>query len=313
MFGISLLKLSGSTRASIIALSFIFIGAYFLLRALPDAQCGFLHYIEIVNADGEIELCATNHAGFLDLTRLSYPIVADLHTASTPAAEQEVQVDLHLETSGGMPIAAHELAITHTEKMHIMLIDPSLEDYHHIHPQSGGLDGIYKFAFTPHRAGNYRLFTEIVPLRSRRQAIALSELDVAGNPKVPIFKRSTRSVVNGVRFDLDGVPEILKTGRDYRLDLSVTKEDGSPVLLETVMGAKGHMVAFDAEAKGFAHMHPVDDIITSRTAGLGSLSMEEDSELVFLFNVPNSGWYRLFAQIQVKGEAIFGHFDLYVQ
>ena len=312
MFGLSNSRLVGSTKASITVLSFIFIGAYFVLRALPDAQCGFLHYVEIVNADGEIELCATNHAGFLDLTRLSYPVIADLRTVSAPRAGDEVQVDLHLETSGGMSIAAHELAVTHTEKMHIMLIDPSLQDYHHVHPKSGGLDGIYRFSFTPNKAGNYRVFTEIVPLRSRRQAIALSELEVTGKPNDTKFKRSIQSTVNGVHFELVGAPEVLKTGRDYSLDLNVRNEDGSSIILETVMGSKGHMVAFDAEAKGFAHMHPVDDVITSRTAGLGGVG-REDSELTFLFNVPNPGWYRLFAQIQVKGEALFGHFDLYVK
>lgn len=312
MVDLSHLKLVSSTRVSITALSFIFIGAYFILRALPDAQCGFLHYVEIVNADGEIELCATNHAGFLDLTRLSYPVVADLHILGTPKNGVEVQVDLHLETSGGMSIADHELAITHTEKMHIMLIDPSLEDYHHVHPQPGGLDGIYRFAFTPKKAGNYRVFTEIVPLRSRRQAIALSELKVNGKPKDAKFERSIQSIVNGVRFELNGVPEVLKTGRDYSLDLNISNGNGSPIVLETVMGSKGHMVAFDAEAKGFAHMHPVDGVITSLTAGLGART-EGSSELVFLFNVPNPGWYRLFAQIQVKGQALFGHFDLYVE
>ena len=312
MFGLSNSRLVGSTKASITVLSFIFIGAYFVLRALPDAQCGFLHYVEIVNADGEIELCATNHAGFLDLTRLSYPVIADLRTVSAPRAGDEVQVDLHLETSGGMSIAAHELAVTHTEKMHIMLIDPSLQDYHHVHPKSGGLDGIYRFSFTPNKAGNYRVFTEIVPLRSRRQAIALSEFEVTGKPNDAKFKRSIQSIVKGVHFELLGVPEVLKTGRDYSLDLNVRNEDGSSIILETVMGSKGHMVAFDAEAKGFAHMHPVDDVITSRTAGLGGVG-REDSELTFLFNVPNPGWYRLFAQIQVKGEALFGHFDLYVK
>jgi hypothetical protein len=312
MFGLSNSRLVGSTKASITVLSFIFIGAYFVLRALPDAQCGFLHYVEIVNADGEIELCATNHAGFLDLTRLSYPVIADLRTVSAPSAGDEVQVDLHLETSGGMSIAAHELAVTHTEKMHIMLIDPSLQDYHHVHPKSGGLDGIYRFSFTPNKAGNYRVFTEIVPLRSRRQAIALSEFEVTGKPNDAKFKRSIQSLVNGVHFELVGAPEVLKTGRDYSLDLNVRNEDGSSIILETVMGSKGHMVAFDAEAKGFAHMHPVDDVITSRTAGLGGVG-REDSKLAFLFNVPNPGWYRLFAQIQVKGEALFGHFDLYVK
>ena len=34
---------------------------------------------------------------------------------------------------------------------------------------------------------------------------------------------------------------------------------------------------------------------------------------LILFNVPNSGWYRLFAQVKVKGHEVFGRFDLYLE
>lgn len=307
---------SKKSALSIGLLSIVFVGAYFVLRALPDAQCGFLHYVEIVNADGEIELCATNHAGFLDLTRLTYPIEAKLKTEAPLEPDDPADVEMRLETSGGMSIAPHELAITHTEKMHVMVIDPSLEDYHHLHPEAEGLDGRYRFSFTPERAGTYRVLTEVVPVRSRRQAIALSELEVAGEPSKISFARSTKSEVEGIRFELAGAPELMQTGRDYRLELTVTDaQTGQPIPLETVMDAKGHMVAFDAESKGFAHMHPVDSVAaarTARTAGFGG-SAQDDAELAFLFNVPNAGWYRLFAQIQVDGEAIFGRFDLKVE
>lgn len=296
---------------SVVVLSCVFIGAYFVLRALPDAQCGFLHYEEIVNADGEIELCATNHAGFIDLTSLTYPILAKLKTSTPMSPGREAQVELHLKTDGGMSIAPHELAVTHTEKMHVMVIDPSLEDYHHVHPQAEGLDGRYTFAFTPARGGNYRVFTEIVPQRSRRQAIALSELEVAGEAEAISFARSTESVVDGVRFRLVGAPEVMKTGRDYRFELVITAADGSPIRLETVMGAQGHMVAFDEARRGFAHMHPVDSVVSARTAGFSGRD-NADPGLDFFFNVPNPGWYRLFAQIQVEGEAVFGRFDLKV-
>jgi len=292
-------------------LSCVFVAAFFVLRALPDAECGFLHYEEIVNAEGEIELCATNHAGFIDLSKLVYPVVAELATSVPPRAGREAQVELYLETDGGMSIAPHELAVTHTERMHVMVIDPSLEDYHHVHPEAEGLDGIYTFAFTPRRSGSYRVFTEIVPQRSRRQAIALSALEVAGEAQAAQFVRSTESVVDGVRFQLVGAPDVLKTGRDYRFELEITGADGSPVELETVMGAKGHMVAFDDARRGFAHMHPVDSVVSARTAGLGG--SDKGAGLAFLFNVPNPGWYRLFAQIQVDGEAVFGRFDLNVE
>jgi len=304
-----------ATWFSIAALSTVFVGAYFVLHALPDVECGLLHYIEIVNADGEIELCATNHAGFLDLSRLEYPIKAKLSSESAIAQGESSRVRLDLKTSGGMSIAPHELAVTHTEKMHVMLIDPSLEDYHHVHPEAVGLDGQYFFDFTPALAGSYKVFTEIVPLRSRRQAIALSELEVPGQSTAPKFERSMVSLVDGVLFELLNVPDILETGRDYRLQLSTTDPEGKAIDLEIVMGAKGHMVAFDSVGMGFAHMHPVGSVASVRTAGLGGGGGFDsiDQDLAFMFNVPNPGWYRLFAQIQVKGKAVFGRFDLRVE
>jgi hypothetical protein len=298
--------------SSIALISLVFFGAYFVLRSLPDAQCGFLLYEEVVNADGEVELCATNHAGFLDLSRLKYPIAATLEAANPLQPGQTVAVDLELKTKGGMTIAPHELAVTHTEKMHLMLIDPSLEDYHHVHPEPDGIDGRYRFEFTPKRSGEYQVFTEIVPVRSRRQAIAQSGLEVPGVPDAVHFERSTKSEVAGLQFELKSVPETLKTGRDYRFELHVRDASGAPAPLEMVMGAKGHMVAFDAAKKGFAHMHPIDSIVSARTAGL-SLGTRPSESLDFMFNVPNPGWYRLFAQIQINGEPVFGRFDLRVE
>ncbi len=302
-----------STRAtwiSVALLTFLFGGAYFVLRSLPAAQCGFLHYEEIVNAEGEIEFCATNHAGFLDLTRLKYPVEMEIET--NPAAdgsEGALDVVLDLRTPGGTPIAPHELAVTHTEKMHVMVIDPSLEDYHHVHPTPEGLSGRYDFEFTPTRTGVYRVFADIVPLQSRRQVIATGVIDMGGRGEAPVFFRKTVSVVDGLRFELGGVPARLKTGRDYRFDLDVTDVSGAPIELETIMGAKGHMVAFDGEGKGFAHMHPVNSVASARSGQAG----EEAPGLAFLFNVPNPGWYRVFAQVLVGGREVFGRFDLKVE
>jgi hypothetical protein len=306
-------QLSSQQRwPSIAAISLVFFGAYFVLRALPDAECGFLVYEEVVNAQGEVELCATNHAGFLDLSRLKYPVEATLEMSEPLRVGEAANISLQLKTNGGMTIAPHELAVTHTKKMHLMLIDPSLEDYHHLHPQPDGIDGDYVFDFVPQRSGEYKVFTEIVPVRSRRQAIALTQLEVPGETGETRFDRSVESVVDGLHFELRSVPETLETGRDYRFELFVKDASGAPAPLEMVMGAKGHMVAFDAARKGFAHMHPIDTIVSARSAGL-SLGGSSSDSLDFMFNVPNPGWYRLFAQIQIDGEAVFGRFDLKVE
>ena len=50
---------------SILIITGIFIILYFVMRFLPDSECGFLHYEEVVNENGEVEFCATNSAGFI--------------------------------------------------------------------------------------------------------------------------------------------------------------------------------------------------------------------------------------------------------
>tara|TARA_B110000285_G_scaffold123635_1_gene139665 strand:- start:9727 stop:10656 length:930 start_codon:yes stop_codon:yes gene_type:complete len=291
---------------SVFVLTLVFVAAYFALRALPDAQCGFLHYEEVVNADGSVEFCATNHAGFLDLTRLKYPVEMNISLDDEAAVGVAQEVTLELLTSGGMSIAPHELALTHTKKMHVMVVDPSLQDYHHVHPQPDGLNGQYTFEFTPNRAGTYQVFVEIVPLRTRRQIIATGTIEVGGVASTMKFERQIESIVDGLRFSLGDMPaERMRTGVDYRFELDVTAADGSIVELQDVMGAQGHMVAFDAAGKGFAHMHPIGSVVSARSL--------ESPELAFLFNVPNPGWYRVFAQVQVSGREVFGHFDLEVE
>lgn len=288
---------------SIAIITVVFVAAYFGLRALPDANCGFLTYEEIVHPDGTIEFCATNHAGFLDLSRLEYPVSMDLEVAEDASAGQAIPVALVLETNKGHTIAPHELAVTHERKMHVMLIDPAMEDYHHVHPEPDGIGGRYTFTFEPEANGPYRIFTEIVPIRTRRQVIATGEIPVGDHSKAPQFARSLESEVDGLRFTLSEVPETLKVKRDYRIELDVSALDGSPADLETIMGAKGHMVAFDAAGLGFAHMHPIDSL-QGEVGG---------DDLAFLFNVPNPGWYRLFAQVQVGGRSIYGRFDLLIE
>ena len=38
------------------------------------------------------------------------------------------------EEFDGSPLAADEVALSHTEKIHLLAVDPSLDDYQHLHP-----------------------------------------------------------------------------------------------------------------------------------------------------------------------------------
>jgi hypothetical protein len=285
-------------RQSVLAITGIFIVLYFVMRFLPDSECGFLHYEEVVNENGEVEYCATNSAGFIDLVQLDYPVELPMKWNS-----ETNEGGLSLQLDGGRFLLPHELAFTHTKQMHLLFIDESLEDYHHIHPQSEDMGRVYRFDFGPKNGGKYTAYAEVVPKRTRRQLIATNVLDVDGTVEEKDFYRKTNDIQNSLRFKLEQVPEKLKVNQDYRFKLKVRDVEGNKVPLETIMGAKAHMVAFDAEQRGFAHMHPIEDIL---------VEANEVDDLSFLFNVPRKGWYRLFAQVQKSGESIYARFDLEV-
>ena len=155
----------------------------------------------------------------------------------------------------------HELAFTHTKQLHLLFIDESLEDYHHLHPVSEDMGKVYRFNFNPKHGGKYTAYAEVVPKRTKRQLIATNVLDVNGSIKKKNFFRKTSDLQKSLQFELEAVPKKLKVNQDYRFKLKVRDMDGDQVDLETIMGAKAHMVAFDAEQRGFAHMHPIEDIL----------------------------------------------------
>ena len=290
------------TPIHVAGLTLLFGGVYFGLRNMPNSQCDFLHYeVTEVLADGTEVCSATNHAGWIDLSKMRYPLEMNIEVESPETLKPggSSLVSLKFETDGGASIFPHELAITHTERMHVMIIDPSLNDYHHVHPVADGASDTYTLDFKPEKAGTYHVFAEMVPVRTKRQVVALGKIEVAGDALAATTSQSFESQLGDLIFKLQA--EDLRKSRDVPVGITIERIDGSDVDLELVMGAYGHMVAFDTERNGYKHMHPVE--FPMATIG-------QDAQLQFLVNLPNSGHYRLFAQVRINGEDIFAPFDI---
>ena len=110
----------------------------------------------------------------------------------------------------------------------------------------------------------------------------------------------------GLTFNLQKSDDEIRAGREYRLILDVRNAAGEPAPLEELMGALGHMVAFDYAGTGFAHMHPVASVV-------GPLAERSAHDLEFVFSVDQPGRYRLWAQVQYGGEEIYAPFDVDVR
>jgi hypothetical protein len=298
------LKLIKRPVFQITLLTFLFAGLYAGLRAMPGSTCNFLHYEQtVVTADG-LQFCGSGAAYFVNLDSLPFPVTVKLTADRAPAVGQTTHFTLQLETPNRPdPLRPSELAVTQTQLLHLLLVDPSLEDYQHIHPVPDGESGSWTFDFTPKLPGAYKVYAQFIPTLSMREMIGQTEIVVPGE-SAPGVRRGLAPFKDGdYVFHLASSASPAVAGTETTLTLTVQRADGGKVDLQEIMGTVGHMVAFDDGRHGVAHLHPT---LTGK---------ERDPlqpTMAFLVNLLEPGRYRLWAQVKLDDRERYIPFDLEV-
>lgn len=201
-------------------------------------------------------------------------------------------------------VAPDQLAVAHTEKLHLLVVDPTLTDYQHLHPQPTKIRGVYSFSFTPKLPGGYRAWADITPLATNKQEYDVTDI---GQVRGKALDKSERheAVVNGYRFALsfDQAPAV---GEASMGTIKVTAPDGSAMkALEPVMGAYAHIVGFSDDLRTVVHVHPMGD--EPKNAG-----ERGGPELMFHLEPTKAGFVKLFAQVRIQGKDVFVPFGVNV-
>lgn len=231
-------------------------------------------------------------------------IGASIAPASGLKVGEPVTFTLSLVAKDGKPATLADLSVAHTEKVHLLIVDPSLSDYHHEHPKPGPTPGTYTFALTPNKAGEYQVFADLLPVATNRQEYAATRFTVAGT-SAPVEKVTNRkTTVAGYTFELKFAEEPPVAGHPHKARLTVTGPDGKPFAqLEPVMGAFAHLVGFSEDRTEIAHIHPLGQ-------EPGTATERGGPTLEFQTDFPTGGYQKLFAQVQIGGKSVFAPFGI---
>lgn len=299
-------------------------------RALPTGTN--LHHMDFqVRGAGALEMCDPTRPQFIPVVESRSPVRLDLRAKAGIASRVGVATTftLTLATAGGQPIGPVDLLTVHTRKLHLLVIDPTLRDYQHLHPEPGARPGEWIFTHVPRRAGGYRVFADFTPVATGRGLYAFADYAVAADEGVAdggdagsgedramegehaVTRLGEDAEEGAWRFRLstqDGEP--VRAGRPTTLVFGGREVGGGVVPLTLVMDAYAHLVAFDPERSGFAHLHP-------RGAQPGDYAVKapdpREPRLYFDLMIPGPGRYVVWAQVNLKGGERFLPFELNVE
>ena len=278
------------------------VSLYVFFRFLPTGTD--LNHMDFrVTGKNAIEMCDPSNPQFISVIAATSPVALTVKTAAAPAAGREVQVTVRMTTANNKLIAPEDLVVMHTRKLHLLIADPSLTDYQHLHPEPTRVPGEWSFTFTPKLGGIYRIFADFTPAATNRSLYANVDLVVAGEQlSTPELAAAMTPSWIGQRdaYRLELVPGTrqIRAGQATDLKFSVTNTGGGAVGLEPVMDAYAHLVAFDTTRSGFAHLHPMD-------ADLGVAPDSIKPTLSFKITIPAAGRYVIWAQLKINGREKF--------
>ena len=288
-----------SRNRQIAIITGVALALYITVRLLPTGT-NLNHMDFRVEGKGALEFCDPSNPQFIPVVQVRSPITLALQGDRDPAQGRPVNFVLTLRTASGKPIAPEDLLVAHTRKLHLLVVDPTLSDYQHIHPEPGKRPGEWVFAVTPQRGGVYRVFADFTPAATARGLYGVAEFTVPGGVARVARETNPSFEVADLRFELDAV-QPFRARQPLDLRFHVSRRGGAPVVLQPVMGAFAHLVAFDEGRSGFAHLHPNQVDLTQPLDPVRP-------ELTFKVTIPQVGRYVIWSQVKIGDQEIFAPF-----
>ncbi len=279
------------------------IAVFLFLRFLPTGT-NLNHMDFRVNAKNSIDFCDPLNPQFIPVVAVASPVTLALANDGSPiAAGKEARFTLTLKTASGKLIAPEDLIVAHTKLLHLLIVDPWLDDYQHVHPEPGRAKGEWTFVFTPKREGRYRVFADFTPVATARGLYASVDVPVGNAAPDGLTLTMQHATAwsferDGFQFELKPAALPIKAQRPADLKLLITRVGGGAVPMEPVMGAFAHLVAFDEARSGFAHLHPMEIDLAQRPDATRP-------ELNFKITIPRAGRYVIWAQVNLGGRESF--------
>lgn len=236
-------------------------------------------------------------------------IKLDVYKISNVNDHKVVNIKMQ-EATSHKPVTLDMLKTVHTQKIHLLIIDESLQDFSHKHVTALKTPGEYKFNWKPkHLSSNYLLWADVWPLNTDKQEYVPTRIIlVNATAAKPQIDRTVimHSTIDGYNFKLSFSTDKLHVAEPVIGTIMITDSQGKPITtVEPLMGAFAHIVGFSENLNTVTHGHPIGEEPINATDRAGP-------ELNFHFEPTTIGFVKLFVHLKINGQELYVPFGIVV-
>lgn len=178
-------------------------------------------------------------------------------------------------------ITEETLNEVHEKKLHLIAYDPSLNEFHHAHPEYK--NKTWEVMLDIPVNGNYWIWVQGEISEDVEEFSATTRLMISNGTKAwpPPALKDLREGVSGIsKAVIDS--KKLNAGKMVMLNLKFSRTDGKVAQITPYLGAFAHIVAVPENGNSLLHVHPMD-------------SAKPDMGMIHV-TFPKKGFYRLWVQ-----------------
>lgn len=215
--------------------------------------------------------------------------------------------------STGNPVGAYKPV--YTKLAHLIIVDDTLQDFSHLHPQQEGNEFVITTQFP--RNGTYHMYLDFQPYGGIEQQIGFSvsvgdsELTQKPQKTDTVLSKTFGSYTVSVNTHGTLRATTLSVGQQtISFTINDAKTKKPITTLKPYLGAMGHLVMIREEDYSYMHVHPTN-LTTLPDTAVGGPTV--DFLPIGIYGAFKPGTYRAFAEFNPDGTLITTDFTLTIQ
>lgn len=189
-------------------------------------------------------------------------------------------------------------AITHTKRMHVIVVRKDLAYFQHVHPEFDESTGTFTLSDLVFPTdGEYRIFTDFSPEGGMMgpngmplEATLSEDIKVGSTYEGQSIGSEEKSkTFDNIQVSLATTPTSLKSVQESMLTFNLSANGKAVTDLEEYLGALGHSVILKEGTLDFIHAHPVETKV-------------QNGRVQFMLTFPSAGRYKIFTQFEREGK-----------